>query len=111
MEKAQKVLKARQEFVRYPVTSTAKDVFDWILDELDARTRVMVFEPIQVYLYKDRLMIIDGHEYPKDLTRFLQEYSAKELFTKLKDLIDKEQGFKATLIDEGREDLICIDII
>lgn len=115
MEKAQRVRKTRQEFINYPLVSMANEIFDWVLDEFDARTKVMNFDPIQLYVYKSSIKTTikttNGLEYKNSMIYFLQSYSIEELFAKLKDIVDGEDGFSATLNSDAGILNITIDII
>lgn len=97
MEKAQKVFKTRQEFINYPLVSMANEIFNWVLDELDERTKAMCFDPIQICVDKDRLRTTYGSVFKKNMTGFLKLHTFEELFTTLNDLVNNEVGYEATL--------------
>lgn len=112
MEKAQKVRKRREEFSRYPLVSMAEEVFEWVLDEIDKRTSIMNFNPIQIFIREDTLQTTEGWIYEKNMKHFLKLHTLEELLIKLKDIVDKEDGFEASL-NYGAKNIIsiCINII
>lgn len=107
MEKAQKVRKTRQEFSRYPVVSMAKELFDWILDVLDERSRVLNFDPIKIFGFKGEIYMDHGVSYPKTGEYFFSTRQTGELFEKLKDIVNNEDGFEAKLHSEYINEDCC----
>lgn len=104
MTKAQEVRMNRLNAIN-TLTRQAKEIFDWILDLIDADTQKETFEPINLYLNTSRVIVrfknLDGgareclEHYA--LKGNLPEYSSIQLFTALKEVVEQEEGFTAVI--------------
>ncbi len=101
MTKAQEVRSRRLEKIQSDLTTEAKKIFDWILDLVDENTNTGHFLiPVKVCLFEGQSIIKDSSfNYDKeyDLSEILFKYNRFELFTALKEVIDQEEGYSATL--------------
>lgn len=102
MTKAQKVRNRRLESRQIALTTQAKKVFDWILDLIDADTQKGLFRPIEVCLFDKQHTILTtdlgykkGFEYFLD--NFLLQHDWLDFFLTLKEVIEKEDGYTASL--------------
>ncbi len=102
MTKAQEVRRRRLDAIQKDITAQAEKVFDWILDLIDANTQKGHFGMVEVCLFEGQDIIKTtnfngkkGTEY--DLGFFLLLHDKLELFEKLKEVVDKEEGFKSVL--------------
>ena len=102
MTKAQQVRSKRLEKIHKTDDAEAQKIFDWILDLMDADTKKGYLGPIEVFMWYDRFHIQTNHSSATyDLSKVHLEYDRVTLFTKLYQLINKEDGFKATLAVNG----------
>ena len=99
MTKAQEVRVKRLEKRQSDLTSQAEKVFDWILDLMDADTEKGYFGSITVCLFDGQNQIktiaLNGTEY--DLTEVLLKFDRLAFFSKLKEVVEQEEGYKAIL--------------
>ncbi len=102
MTKAQEVRGRRVEAIQKVLPAQAEKIFDWILDLIDTDTKRGFFCEVEVCLFNDQSIIKttdlsgnEGTEY--DLECNLLPHDKLELFKKLKEIVDNEEGFKAVL--------------
>ena len=99
MTKAQQVRSRRLESRQNELTVETKRIFDWILDLIDADTKSGHYGSIKVCLFYDqdelRTTRLNNEAY--DMSKILLKFDRKQIFTKLKEVVEQEEGYKATV--------------
>ena len=99
MTKAQEVRGKRLEKRQSDLTTRAEKVFYWILDLMDADTEKGYYGSFMVCLFDGQEQIksstLNGKKY--DLHEDLLKFDRLEFFSKLEEIIDREEGYKAIL--------------
>ena len=99
MTKAQEVRSRRLEKRQSDLTTRAEKVFYWILDLMDADTEKGYYGSFMVCLFDGQEQIksstLNGTEY--DLTEVLLKFDRLAFFSKLKEVVEQEEGYKAIL--------------
>lgn len=114
MTKAQEIRNRRLEKMQSDITAQAEKVFDWMLDLIDANTQKGYFGPIEVVLFNGQSTIKTialsgkkGTEY--ELGDVLIQHDRFAFFSKLKEIIEQEDGFKVNFYpDASYYDSKCI---
>lgn len=99
MTKAQEVRSRRLESLQNELSEKTEKIFDWILDLMDEETKKGKFGAIEVYIYYDQDELrfdMEGY-YVYDLSKALQKFDRKQIFSKLKEVVEREEGYTATL--------------
>ena len=97
MTKAQKIRNERIKAININLEKRDQKVFDWILDLIDADTKNKNFLPIELYIFNEKGSVkfiaanAKNNEYSFD--KQLIFCDILKFITKLKDVIEKEEGF------------------
>lgn len=99
MTKAQQVRIRWLQKYNAAINVEAQKIFDWILDLIDANTQKGYYGSLDICLYygEDEIIVKCQEEAKYNLVDILLRYDRKKIFTSLCNLINKEQGFVATL--------------
>ncbi len=103
MTKAQEVRQRRIERRQHDLTVVAEGIFDWILDLIDLDTKKGYLDSTKICLFKGekKLRNIYGSEYKVysiyDLSEPLKKFNKIEIFSKLKEVIENEDGYEVDL--------------
>ena len=96
MTKAQEVRERRLEALKDDYFTEAEKIFSWILDLIDQDTEKKVYGTVSICIFEDEseinTMPLDGKAY--QLNHFLSTHDKLQLFSTLKELINKEEGYK-----------------
>ena len=99
MTKAQEVRLERLKKRSEGITGEAEKIFNWILDLMDRDTKNGYYGSLAILLFDDQTIIkkatLDGEKY--DVTKTLISYSRQELFEKLLEVVNREDGFEGQL--------------
>ncbi len=96
MTKAQEVRKRRLERKQQDLTVVAEGIFDWILDLIDLDTKKGYLGSTKICLFKGKkkLRAIYDSEEEYNLAEALLKFDKYEIFEKLKEVIEKEEGYE-----------------
>ena len=97
MKKAQEVRSRRLESLKNELNVEAEKIFDWLLDLMDEKTKKGEYEAIEVYSFYDGDEIRCTYGKTYNLSKLLKKYSITQVFFKLEEVVEREEGFVATL--------------
>ncbi len=97
MTKAQEVRRRRLESLENELNVEAEKIFDWLLDLMDEKTKKGEYEAIEVYSFYDGDEIRYAYEKTYNLSKLLRKYSISIIYIKLKEVVEREDGFIATV--------------
>lgn len=96
MTKAQEVRERRLEAIKNDYFTESEKIFSWILDLIDQDTKKKVYGTVSICIFEDEseinTMPVGKKAY--QLSNFLLTHDKLQLFSTLKDLIDKEEGYR-----------------
>ena len=106
MTKAQEIRNKQLELVENDsefLTKQAEELFDWLLDLIDSDDRKKYFRQISLFCFYGEdtisVLISDFIKQKYDLSKVLEKFSRISFFKKLKEVIEKNEGYKAHIVD------------